>query len=119
MHVQDRGNEALPVDIVKVLKSQDEGYIRTMRTAGLKVRLRSNISEQDGLNNIALENRQAEDPVECACGPRKSIRRRGRRRIRRGGTRSAQERGHHCAADVAEAEKSRARKARRVRGQPR
>ncbi|CAL1694034.1 unnamed protein product [Somion occarium] len=36
VHVQDRGNEALPVDIVKVLKSQDENYIRTMRTAGLK-----------------------------------------------------------------------------------
>ncbi|KAK7695349.1 hypothetical protein QCA50_002541 [Cerrena zonata] len=36
VHIQDRGNEALPVDIVKVLKSQDENYIRTMRTAGLK-----------------------------------------------------------------------------------
>ncbi|KAI0077441.1 small-subunit processome [Panus rudis PR-1116 ss-1] len=36
VHVQDRGNQALPVDIVKVLKSQDENYIRTMRTAGLK-----------------------------------------------------------------------------------
>lgn len=39
VHVQDRGNVALPVDIVKVLKSQDENYIRTMRTAGLKVRV--------------------------------------------------------------------------------
>ena len=37
MHVKDRGNVALPVDIVKVLKTQDENYIRTMRTAGLKV----------------------------------------------------------------------------------
>ncbi|EPQ60368.1 small-subunit processome [Gloeophyllum trabeum ATCC 11539] len=36
VHVQDRGNVALPVDIVKVLKTQDENYIRTMRTAGLK-----------------------------------------------------------------------------------
>ncbi|KAF7793402.1 hypothetical protein EIP86_004514 [Pleurotus ostreatoroseus] len=36
VHVQDRGNESLPVDIVKVLKSQDENYIRTKRTAGLK-----------------------------------------------------------------------------------
>ena len=37
MHIQDRGNEALPTDIVKVLKTQDENYLRTMRTAGLKV----------------------------------------------------------------------------------
>ncbi|KAJ3523811.1 hypothetical protein NM688_g8664 [Phlebia brevispora] len=36
VHIQDRGNASLPVDIVKVLKSQDENYIRTKRTAGLK-----------------------------------------------------------------------------------
>ncbi|KAJ7070820.1 u3 small nucleolar RNA-associated protein 11 [Mycena amicta] len=36
VHLADRGNVALPVDIVKVLKSQDENYVRTMRTAGLK-----------------------------------------------------------------------------------
>lgn len=35
--MQDRGNEALPEDVVKVLKTQDENYLRTMRTAGLKV----------------------------------------------------------------------------------
>lgn len=37
MHIKDRGNTALPTDIVKVLKTQDENYIRTMRAAGLKV----------------------------------------------------------------------------------
>ncbi|KAI0322185.1 small-subunit processome [Amylostereum chailletii] len=36
VHVQDKWNVALPVDMVKILKSQDENYIRTMRTAGLK-----------------------------------------------------------------------------------
>ncbi|KAI0669767.1 u3 small nucleolar RNA-associated protein 11 [Trametes maxima] len=36
VHVKDRGNQALPVDIVKVLKTQDENYLRTMRAAGLK-----------------------------------------------------------------------------------
>ncbi|KAF7290489.1 hypothetical protein MKEN_01495900 [Mycena kentingensis (nom. inval.)] len=36
VHVADRGNVALPQDIVKVLKSQDENYVRTMRSAGLK-----------------------------------------------------------------------------------
>ena len=28
---------ALPTDIVKVLKTQDENYVRTMRASGLKV----------------------------------------------------------------------------------
>lgn len=37
VHIKDRGNEALPVDIVKVLKTQDENYVRTMRAAGQKV----------------------------------------------------------------------------------
>lgn len=37
VHIQDRGNQALPVDVVKVLKSQDENYIRTMRTSNQKV----------------------------------------------------------------------------------
>jgi len=36
--VQDRGNASLPVDMVKILKTQDENYVRTMRAAGLKVR---------------------------------------------------------------------------------
>ncbi|KIK07518.1 hypothetical protein K443DRAFT_87077 [Laccaria amethystina LaAM-08-1] len=36
VHVKDRGNVALPSDIVKVLKTQDENYVRTMRAAGLK-----------------------------------------------------------------------------------
>ncbi|KAJ7492402.1 small-subunit processome, partial [Mycena latifolia] len=36
VHVADRGNVALPQDIVKVLKTQDENYVRTMRAAGLK-----------------------------------------------------------------------------------
>ncbi|KAJ7293108.1 small-subunit processome [Mycena rebaudengoi] len=36
VHMKDRGNVALPQDIVKVLKTQDENYVRTMRAAGLK-----------------------------------------------------------------------------------
>jgi hypothetical protein len=38
VHVQNRGNVNLPVDMVKILKTQDENYVRTMRAAGLKVR---------------------------------------------------------------------------------
>lgn len=29
IHVQSRGNEALPMELVKLLKTQDAGYIRT------------------------------------------------------------------------------------------
>jgi len=36
VHVKDRGNVAMPMDMVKLLKSQDEGYIRTIKTVGLK-----------------------------------------------------------------------------------
>ncbi|GLB35943.1 putative U3 small nucleolar RNA-associated protein 11 [Lyophyllum shimeji] len=36
VHIKNRGNVALPTDIVKVLKTQDENYVRTMRLAGLK-----------------------------------------------------------------------------------
>jgi len=37
VHIQSRGNAALPTDIVKVLKTQDENYVRTMRASGIKV----------------------------------------------------------------------------------
>ena len=41
VHVQDRGNTPMPMDMVKLLKSQDEGYVRTIKTVGLKVRVSS------------------------------------------------------------------------------
>lgn len=39
VHVQSRGNEPLPVDLVKVLKSQDGGYIRTQLAMEQSVRI--------------------------------------------------------------------------------
>lgn len=36
--MKDRGNVAIPSDMVKVLKTQDENYIRTMRASNMKVR---------------------------------------------------------------------------------
>ncbi|KAJ7631183.1 u3 small nucleolar RNA-associated protein 11 [Roridomyces roridus] len=36
VHIADRGNVALPTDMVKMLKTQDENYVRTMRASGLK-----------------------------------------------------------------------------------
>lgn len=38
VHIKSRGTTSLPTDIVKLLKTQDENYVRTMRLAGLKVR---------------------------------------------------------------------------------
>jgi U3 small nucleolar RNA-associated protein 11 len=37
VHVQDRGNVAMPVDMVKILKTQDENYVRTIRSSNAKV----------------------------------------------------------------------------------
>lgn len=36
VHVKDRGNVSMPMDMVKLLKTQDEGYVRTMRANGIK-----------------------------------------------------------------------------------
>ena len=58
MHVKDRGNVALPMDIVKVLKTQDENYIRTMRTAGLKVCIDHRQTIDILLGHRNAENRQ-------------------------------------------------------------
>jgi len=33
VHIQSRGNEALPVDVVRILKTQDANYIRTLVSA--------------------------------------------------------------------------------------
>jgi U3 small nucleolar RNA-associated protein 11 len=56
VHVADRGNVALPQDIVKVLKTQDENYVRTMRAAGLKVYTSSFVKALSDPNSA--ENRQ-------------------------------------------------------------
>lgn len=37
VHVQDRGNEALPPDLVKLLKTQDIKYLQTQRAMEQKV----------------------------------------------------------------------------------
>lgn len=37
VHMQSRGNETLDVDLVKVLKTQDAGYVRTVLSAEVKV----------------------------------------------------------------------------------
>ncbi|PPR00027.1 hypothetical protein CVT24_009036 [Panaeolus cyanescens] len=36
VRLKDRGNVALPTDMVKLLKTQDENYVRTMRTSNQK-----------------------------------------------------------------------------------
>jgi len=46
VHIQDRGNVAMTVDMVKILKTQDENYVRTMRSSNAKKidRIRSQLS---------------------------------------------------------------------------
>ncbi|PIL31826.1 hypothetical protein GSI_06530 [Ganoderma sinense ZZ0214-1] len=66
VHVQDRGNEALPTDIVKVLKTQDENYLRTMRAAGLKKidRLKAQLSQLANLVQPGLPPSEDVDTAE-------------------------------------------------------
>jgi U3 small nucleolar RNA-associated protein 11 len=47
VHYQDRGNASLPIDLVKVLKTQDEGYLRNVRVTNLKVRVPAVFSLQN------------------------------------------------------------------------
>ena len=58
VHVKDRGHTAMPMDMVKLLKSQDEGYIRTVKAVGLKVRSSVPVAMSVLAHAPALENRQ-------------------------------------------------------------
>ncbi|TFY72805.1 hypothetical protein EVG20_g227 [Dentipellis fragilis] len=69
VHVKDRGNSALPLDMVKVLKSQDENYIRTMRTAGLKKieKIKEQLSAMADLlrpGSVAVDEEDEEDALD-------------------------------------------------------
>ncbi|PPQ67166.1 hypothetical protein CVT25_005767 [Psilocybe cyanescens] len=57
VHIKDRGNVALPTDIVKVLKTQDENYVRTMRASGLKKidKIKNNLMEMADLLHTPVE----------------------------------------------------------------
>ncbi|KAI0375131.1 small-subunit processome [Pilatotrama ljubarskyi] len=63
VHVKDRGNQALPTDIVKVLKTQDENYLRTMRALGLKKidRLKDQLTQLADLLKPAVLNGEEGD----------------------------------------------------------
>ncbi|KIP10113.1 hypothetical protein PHLGIDRAFT_115748 [Phlebiopsis gigantea 11061_1 CR5-6] len=67
VHIQDRGNEALPVDVVKLLKSQDENYVRTMRTSNQKKidRLKAQLTAQaDLVRSDPLDDEEELDEEE-------------------------------------------------------
>ncbi|KAF7339278.1 hypothetical protein MSAN_02141300 [Mycena sanguinolenta] len=67
VHVADRGNVALPQDIVKVLKTQDENYVRTMRSAGLKKidKIKAQLmAAADLMKPLALENDEDVEELE-------------------------------------------------------
>lgn len=64
--MQDRGNASLPVDIVKILKTQDENYVRTMRAGGSKVRSVYYLLRSLPLTSYVIENREAQGPPQGA-----------------------------------------------------
>ena len=66
VHTKDRGNQALPADIIKVLKTQDENYLRTTRAAGQKVRVLPFHDLSPLTVFLPPENRQPEGATEPA-----------------------------------------------------
>ena len=66
VHLKDRGNTSLPVDFVKVLKTQDENYLRTTRAAGQKVRVLPFHDLSPLTVFLPPENRQPEGATEPA-----------------------------------------------------
>ncbi len=54
IHIQERGNVAMPLDMVKILKTQDENYIRTMRTRGQKVCVSQSGLARFGFNYLSF-----------------------------------------------------------------
>ncbi|KAF9229055.1 small-subunit processome [Gyrodon lividus] len=66
VHLKDRGNVAMPMDLVKLLKTQDEGYIRTMRTVGLKKidRIKRQLTDLSNLISSADADEDLKDGEE-------------------------------------------------------
>ncbi|KAF9245917.1 small-subunit processome [Melanogaster broomeanus] len=66
VHVKDRGNVAIPMDMVKLLKTQDEGYIRTMKAVGLKKidRIKRQLTDLANLISSASADEDLEDGEE-------------------------------------------------------
>ncbi|KAK0466434.1 u3 small nucleolar RNA-associated protein 11 [Desarmillaria tabescens] len=56
VHVKERGNVALPIDMVKVLKTQDENYIRTIRAVGLKKIDKIKVQLSDMVDSVTDED---------------------------------------------------------------
>ncbi|KAK1228511.1 hypothetical protein PQX77_008451 [Marasmius sp. AFHP31] len=52
VHVKDRGNVALPTDMIKVLKTQDENYVRTMRASNMKLKDRHSPSSTQKIDKL-------------------------------------------------------------------
>jgi U3 small nucleolar RNA-associated protein 11 len=57
VHVKDRGNASMPMDMVKLLKTQDEGYVRTMRANGLKACILF-VLHTNSSTDSSIENRE-------------------------------------------------------------
>ncbi|KAF9056585.1 small-subunit processome [Panaeolus papilionaceus] len=64
VRIKDRGNAALPTDMVKVLKTQDENYVRTMRASNQKKidRIKTQLMEMADL--VPAESDELEGDLE-------------------------------------------------------
>ncbi|KAL1748992.1 small-subunit processome [Schizophyllum fasciatum] len=66
VHLKDRGNTSLPVDFVKLLKTQDENYVRTMRSSNSKKidKLKARLMSQADLLRPGVEDDEDLDEDE-------------------------------------------------------
>jgi len=84
VHIQDRGNVAMPVDMVKILKTQDENYVRTMRNSNTKKidRIKSRLSAMADLVHGGREVGEEECAVLEKSGVLPSQKRKGKAKAR-------------------------------------
>ncbi|KAF5323594.1 hypothetical protein D9611_005703 [Ephemerocybe angulata] len=63
IHIKDRGNVALPTDYVKLLKTQDENYVRTMRMSNIKKidKIKKQLTEMADLLKSSLDGNSPDD----------------------------------------------------------
>ncbi|KAH7914763.1 u3 small nucleolar RNA-associated protein 11 [Hygrophoropsis aurantiaca] len=68
VHVKDRGNVSMPADLVKILKTQDEGYVRTMRSVGRK-KIDNLKRDLTMMANLVISNPKTPDDGEDTLEP--------------------------------------------------
>ncbi|KAL0578490.1 hypothetical protein V5O48_003483 [Marasmius crinis-equi] len=83
VHSKDRGNVALPTDMIKVLKTQDENYVRTMRASNMKKidKIKSQLSTVIDLTKDSLPDEDLDVLKEAGLIPKAKGKQRQKRNI--------------------------------------